>query len=550
MNTVRLQDVTKRFESKLVLREAFLRLSPGDRLGLIGKNGSGKTTILRLILGQETPSEGSVEVDPGVRTGYFSQFSELRGELTILEVLWSLFADIQAIEEELLEIEIALEDGPDGPALNRLVARQADLIGQMERREGWTYENRIDTVLTTLGFSAAHRSRPIDQLSGGWRNRAALAKILLEAPDVLLLDEPTNFLDIAGLTWLEEWLGKLRGATIIVSHDRHFLESVVNRIVEIENYHLHEYGGSFTQYVHEKRLRIKTLEKQFAHEEELLAFEAEAIADRSEAAKNPGRALKRKWASIKRRAEPRPVDKIVTGMYEGLYVRNNLCQVAAIGKTYDEQLLFRDLTFEIHRGDRIAVVGPNGCGKTTLLRVLVEDESPNSGRVVWSKGTEFIYYNQVFEDLDLSDTVSYAVNVWSDANKVGLAFRAPRKKVNRFLSLLQFSEMDLRQRIGTLSGGERARVALVQCLLSGASVILLDEPTNHLDLTSTQVMERALLHFPGGVVVSHDRFFIDKVANRLLVFGARGVLREIAGNWTMWRASEGKQQAGLRSDPR
>ena len=306
MSTVRLQDVTKRFESKLVLREDILRLSPGDRLGLIGKNGSGKTTILRLILGQETPSEGSVEVDPGVRTGYFSQFSELRGELTILEVLWSLFADIQATEEELLEIEIALEDGPDGPALNRLVARQTDLIGQMERREGWTYENRIDTVLTTLGFSAAHRSRPIDQLSGGWRNRAALAKILLEAPDVLLLDEPTNFLDIAGLTWLEEWLGKLRGATIIVSHDRHFLESVVNRIVEIENYHLHEYGGSFTQYVHEKRLRIKTLEKQFAHEEELLAFEAEAIADRNEAAKNPGRALKRKWASIKRRAERQP----------------------------------------------------------------------------------------------------------------------------------------------------------------------------------------------------------------------------------------------------
>jgi len=501
-------------------------------VGLIGRNGAGKTTVLKLILGQEDPTEGVIDIDKGTRIGYFSQFSELHGQDSVLDVLQARFADIRAIEQELSEIAASLEACPQGAELKRLLNRQTTLFAEMEQREGWTYQNRIDTVLTRLGFSDAYRRNSIDQLSAGWRNRAALAKILLQEPDVLLMDEPTNYLDIEGLAWLEQWFQDLRGALIVVSHDRHFLENVVNRIVEIENYHFQEYQGNFAQYVREKRIRIKALGRQFRHEEELLAFEAEAIADRREAARNPSKALKRRLANIKKKAEPRPVDRIVTGIYGNLYVANKLCRAEAISKAYSEQTLFRDLSFEIQRRDRIAIVGPNGCGKTTLLNVLAEHESPDSGRIIWGKAIECSYYNRVFNELDLNDTVNHAVNV------VGLAFRAPRKRVNRFLSLLQFSEMDLRQRIGTLSGGQQARVALAQCLLSGAAVIVLDEPTNHLDLTSTQVMERALVHFPGAVVVvSHDRFFIDKVATRLLIFEDSGRVREVAGNWTIWQAS-------------
>jgi ATP-binding cassette subfamily F protein 3 len=447
-----------------------------------------------------------------------------------------LFEQIHSIEYSLLEIETALEESPEPQEMDRLLQRQAELLEAMQHLGGWNYANQIDTALTRLGFSASDRKRPIEQLSGGWRNRAALAHLLLQAPEVLLLDEPTNFLDIAGLTWLEEFLLAYKGALLLVSHDRHFLERVVNRIVEVENFHLHEYPGSYSAYVKEKPLRLKGLERQFQHEAELLAFEAEAISERKEIARNPSQVLKRKLSNIKKQVEPRPVDKIVTAIYDGLKVSKDLCLVEGLSKSYASQLLFKDLNFEIHRGDRIAVLGPNGCGKTTLLRLMVqEDDLPQElsafdhGRVGWAKGSAYIYYNEIFENLEESDSVSHAVNV------TGLAYHAPRKKVNAFLGLLQFSELDLNQKISTLSGGQKARVALAKCLLSGANVILLDEPTNHLDLTSTQVMERALVNFPGAVVViSHDRFFIDKVATRLLVFEGSGKVRLFEGNWTMY----------------
>ncbi|MBC7723601.1 MAG: ABC-F family ATP-binding cassette domain-containing protein [Burkholderiaceae bacterium] len=520
MSLIRLNDVAVSFEKTPVLREVFFRLEAGDRVGLIGRNGSGKSTILKLVLGQVTADSGTVSLEDGVRIGYFSQFSELNGASTILEVLDDLFLDIRSIEEELAQIDASIAADPSASAeLDRLIGRQGELFEQMDHLDGWDYPRRIDRVLTTLGFDEAHRVCAIDDLSGGWRNRAALAKILLEAPDVLLLDEPTNYLDVAGVEWLEAWFRDFRGAAIIVSHDRRFLDLVVTRIVEVENFHLHEYPGNFGEYVVQKQFRLKTLEQQFVHESELLAFESEGIADRREAAKAASGKLGKQLSQIKKSRTPRPVDQIITEIYGGLHVKDILCRIDNLDKAYGDKTLFVGLSLEIRRGNRIAVLGSNGSGKTTLLRILGGEEKADVGTVDWAAGAGVVSYNRVLAELDIDDTVTHAVNAMPGS----LAFTATRKSVARFLAMFQFSEADLGQRIGNLSGGQRARVAMAQCLLSGASVLLLDEPTNHLDMASTQVMERALLHFPGAVVVvSHDRFFTDKIANRLLVFGGDG----------------------------
>jgi ATPase subunit of ABC transporter with duplicated ATPase domains len=532
ISVVRFKEVTKRYDDRLILKDVFFRVAAGERVGLIGRNGSGKTTILRLILGRDEPCEGEVEIVPDLRIGYFSQFSELDTESSVWEVLLEVMAPIRAIEEQLKGIEQELHDPDLSPrAMEKLIDRQAHLLEEMDRHDGWTYENRIETVLSKLGFDEQHRQCPSHQLSGGWRNRAAMAKILLEEPDILLLDEPTNFLDLEGTAWLESWIQKFRGAVVLVSHDRHFLDRVVTRIVEVENYHLQEYEGSFSDYVREKQFRFKTLENQFQHEEELLTLESEAISDRRDAMKNPADHLKRKLANIKKSVAPRPVDQIVTGIYGQLRAPDLLLRISELSKRFGERTLFEDLSLSLMKRERVVVVGANGCGKSTLLRILTQDESADGGRVEWPGGSQCISFNNALEKLDPKDTVTHAVNV------IGLAYHAPRKQVNRFLELMQFSEMDLNQKIGTLSGGQRARVALAQCLLSGAQVLILDEPTNHLDMTSTRVMEQALVHFPGGaIIVSHDRFFIDKVATRLLVFEGTPTLKIVNGGWTTWQA--------------
>ncbi|MRG60321.1 ATP-binding cassette domain-containing protein [Agromyces sp. CFH 90414] len=523
MSLIRLNDVSIDFDGRPVLKEAFLKLRRGDRVGLIGKNGTGKTTFLELVLGRREPTGGTVDVTLGTTIGYFSQFSELDGERSVRQTLSDHFAAVHETQARIDEIGMQLAEPMADAAMNRLLAEQGDLLERMDAIGGWTYEQTIDTVLTRLGFDEERRDLPVDRLSGGWRNRAALALILVQAPDVLLLDEPTNFLDLDGVKWVENWLAGFPGAVLVVSHDRQFLDGVVTRIVEIENYRLQEYEGDYSAYVHAKQSRLKMLERQFAHEEELLAYEQAASAARREAARNPSNAVARRLADIKKRQAPRPIDQIITGIYDGLRVSNDLLTVTGLSKGFNGAPLFDGLSFDLHRGDRVAVIGGNGSGKSTLLDVVTGETAPDSGTVRWAKGSRFVSYNRVVAELDLTDTVGHAVNAYPDS----LAFTATKKSVARFLAMLQFSDADLQQKIGTLSGGQRARVAIAQCLLSGAAVIVLDEPTNHLDITSTQVMERALTHFPGAVlVVSHDRFFVDKLADRLLVFAGDGTVRE------------------------
>lgn len=520
MSVIRMENVTKKYEDTLIFRDIYFKLEKGERIGLIGRNGAGKSTVFKLILGRDEPTAGKVEIDPKAKVSYFSQFSELSGERTVQQEMELCYEHIWVIERELKTLEEKLSQPADDNELNVLLERQAELFELMEHHNGWNVSIEIDTVLSKLGFDEQLRNRPIDLLSGGWRNRAALAKMLIEVPDVVLLDEPTNFLDLDGLVWLEQWLHRFTGSMILVSHDRQFIDRVVTRTIEIENYHFQEYEGNYTDYIRKKKLRKKVLDKQFEWEEELLIMEAETIDTRSQKKSSKDR-LSRKLADMKKRVEPHPVNILITDIYQALRFPDNLCRVEGICKSYGDRSIFQKVSFDIQKEDRIAIVGSNGSGKSTLIRSLTGQEKPDSGDIRWEKGVEFAYFNRMWDELDLKDTVSHAINIH------GLGHDAPRKKVNKFLTMLQFSEADLHKVIGNLSGGQQARVALAKCLLSGASVIILDEPTNHLDLTSIQVMEQALIHFPGAVVtVSHDRFFIDKIATKMLTFEPGGAITE------------------------
>ncbi len=520
MSVIRVNGLNKKYGDRTVFRDANLRVEAEDRLGLVGFNGTGKTTLFRIILGQEKPDEGVVEVDEGIRLGYFSQFSSLDSEMSISAILDALFTHIHDMERELADIAKRFETAGE-TEMQTLIDRQAHLFEEMDRLEGWDVPVKIDTVLSKLGFDETMRTQPLHALSGGWKNRAALSKLLLEKPDVLLLDEPTNFLDLDGVAWLEQWFAKFKGAIVVISHDRHFLDRVVRRVVEIENHHFFPYDGGYSTYVIKRRLRAKDINRQFLHEEELLLYEEEAVRERKSLS---GKQLGRRLADLKKRQEPRPVDRIFTSMYDSLTVPDSCLMVSDLTKGY-EAPLFEDLSLELRAGDRLLVLGPNGCGKSTLLRVLTGEEKPDAGLVKWP-GKGFSSFTRVWEEMDREDTVVHIVNV------APLAYRSQRKLVGRFLEMLQFSEKDQAQKIGQLSGGQQARVALALCLLSGAHTVVLDEPTNHLDLPSIQVMEQALYHFPGAVLaVSHDRFFVEKIATQMLIFRGDGTLSTNMDDW-------------------
>ena len=537
MSVIRLSAVTKKYENKTILRDVYFKIDKSEKVGLVGKNGSGKTTLFKLILRREEPDSGEISIDEGLTFGYFSQFSELNDSECILNILDKEFYRVHELEVELREIEAAIANCQDDKESKRLVNRQMELFFEMDRLDGWNYKYKIATVLSKLNFCEEHQHLPVMQLSGGWRNRASLAQLLIQNPDIILLDEPTNFLDTEGVTWLAEWLKKSSATVIAVSHDRCFLDTVTTRTVEIENNGLYEYQGGYSEYIRQKKIRSKELERGFVHQEELLIMEENAIKDRAELAKvlknRENKRLGRQMANINKKATPLPSESIVTTLYQSLHVPNKIVNVENISLQYEDKEILRGVTFELFGGERMGIIGRNGCGKSTLIKALTKEITPQNGKISWGAGAKMIYFNQVLDELDENDTVSHNVNVY------GMAFSAPRKRINRFLELLGFSEFTLGDKIGNLSGGQRARIAIAKCLLSGCNTIILDEPTNHLDITSIQSMECALVNFPGAVIfVSHDTFFIDKVSTRILVYQDEGMTFDnYAGNISMYNAN-------------
>lgn len=540
---VSLHDVTKSFGSEVIFSGVTAKIEDHDRIGLVGPNGTGKTTLLRVICGELEPDDGPGEIARGsdLSIGYQKQNCGLTFEGTIWQEMQSVFADVYALERRMKELQGQMAAG-NSPALAEEYRRTEDAF---LARDGYQIEVKIKTVLTGMGFAEHGFDKCVDKLSGGEQTRLAIAKLLLEAPSLLILDEPTNHLDFATLNWLEDYLSGYKGALLVVSHDRYFLDKLCNKIWELEDAALWEYKGNYTAYTkqrEEQDARQKKLyEQQQAERAKLedyvarnlvrasttkMAQSRQKMLERLEPVGKPRRRLKP--PKIRLEFETEPVKDVLT--VENLTI--------AVGSGEKERVLLSDAEFNIQRGDKVAIIGPNGSGKTTLLRALLSAQPPVTGRISWGRGVKRSYYDQGSDHLDQSLTVMDTM--WKAYPRM---YETPLRTA---LGAMGLTGEDAYRLVGQLSGGERARLKLAMICLAGSNVLVLDEPTNHLDLPSKEVLQQALSEYEGTlIIVSHDRYLLDRVPNRIFAI-ENGKLTQYKGGYGDYlkaRAEQGSEKA-------
>ena len=528
-----LSDITVQHGSQVLFRKAGFQIQPASRIGLVGANGSGKTTIFRLIVGEQTPDEGEISRPKRAVIGYFSQdVGEMSGRSALEEVM-AVSADVVRLGEEIARMEAAMNEPKDEDAMAELLARYGDAVEEFEARGGYDLENRAETVLTGLGIPPADHGRPVESFSGGWKMRIALARILTLNPDVLLLDEPTNHLDLESILWLEQWLGEsYKGALVMTSHDREFMNRAVTRIVELAGQEITTYGGDYDFYLKEREQRREQLIASHRRQQEMLAkdeaFIARFKARVSHAAQVQSRIKKlEKIERIEIPAEhkrvrfqfvekpPRSGDEVV--VFEGLEKRWSVEDGA-------DKPVFSGATGMIRRLEKIAVVGVNGAGKSTFLKILAGQTRPSGGALKLGASVELGYFSQhAMELLEPELTVFETVQDVLPEQSVGVV----RNVCGAFL----FSGEEADKKIKALSGGEKSRVVLATLLSRPLNFLVLDEPTNHLDITSREVLLDALQEFAGTVLlVSHDRHFLRTLVTRVFELD-RGELRIFDGGY-------------------
>ena len=537
MPIVSVIQVGKSFGAERIFSEVSFQIDAYDRIGLVGPNGAGKSTLLNLLAGREEPDEGTIAIARNIRIGYLTQTIDFQPQNSLREEMLTVLAEVQDWEHELskLAIELAIPGAQnDGVLHERLLKGYDELQTRFELAGGYTYENRIDQVLDGLGFTGEQQEAPVMQLSGGQQTRAALAKLLLQEPDLLLLDEPTNHLDLAALEWLETYLASWKGAMVVVAHDRYFLDRVVSRTIEMAFGRIEEFPGNYTKYLRlrEERMerRIREYEAQQAHiahtEEFIRRYKA---GQRSREARGRQKLLDRLERVERPKDFPGMNFEFNSVVDSGQVVLSTQRLVAGYPPS-DQQseptILVHVADLELLRGDRVGLLGPNGAGKTTLLRTIIGEIPPISGHVYPGHNVRIGYYSQTHSGLNPGRTIVDEIRQVSTLSEDG---------ARSFLARFLFSGDDVFKPIGALSGGERSRVALAKLTLQGSNFLVLDEPTNHLDLQSRQFLEEVLGEFEGTLLfVSHDRYFIDSLATKVWVI-EDGVLIPYIGNYSEYR---------------
>ncbi|TAJ15900.1 MAG: ABC transporter ATP-binding protein [Planctomycetota bacterium] len=534
MSLVLATGLKRHFGARDVLNGVDLRIEAGEKIGLVGRNGEGKTTLLRLIEGEDQPDGGKVDVQRGVRLGYVSQRPVFPDGTTVRSYVESGMQEAQDVARELGELEHAM-GALEGEALERVLTRHGELSARMEFLGGWKSEHKVESVLDGIGLAQSLWDRDARTLSGGEKSRALLARELVAAPDVLLLDEPTNHLDLEGIEWLEAYVKELRGAVLVVSHDRRLLDRAVDVIYELERGMLTRYLGNYTRYVAIKGERFKADERAWREQQDFIRKEEEFIR-RHMGSQRTGEAKGRqkKLENLVRLPEPwhdvrRPVIRMKSGERSG----ESVLETVDLAVGHGARKIVEHADIRIERGERVGIVGRNGSGKTTLLRVLANRAQPLAGSVVPGHKTVCGYFDQ--ESAELAGTgeygpktpYEYVLRSWPLLTDLEI-----RSHLAKFL----FRGEQVNAAVTTLSGGERARLALALLVLEQPNWLALDEPTNHLDLAARTALEEFLDAFDGSlVVVSHDREFLDNLCDVTLEV-KDGRVRRVAGNYSAWRA--------------
>ena len=505
--------IQKSFGEHLIVRDGSFHIEDHEKAALVGPNGAGKSTLLKMIVGELAPDDGNVILTKGKTLGYLAQHQEMQSGNTIYEEVRTAKADIIAMERRIREIEMELKH-LSGDALTDRLETYNRLTATFERENGYAYESEITGVLKGLGFTENDFTKPVDTLSGGQKTRVSLGKLLLTKPDILLLDEPTNHLDLNSIAWLETYLLNYQGAVLIVSHDRYFLNKVVTKVLEIELGELRTYMGNYSDYAAKKQqLRDIRLKEYLNQQQEIKHQEAVIEKLRSfNREKSIKRAESREKMLEKMQTIEKPIEvntDIHLKLEPSCVSGNDVLTVEHLSKSFPGQELFTDVNLEIKRGEHVAVIGDNGTGKTTLLKILNRVVSADSGTYTLGSNVKIGYYDQEHHVLHMEKTIFDEI---SDDYPT-----LTNTEIRNVLAAFLFTGDDVFKQISSLSGGERGRVSLAKLMLSEANFLILDEPTNHLDIASKEILENALNDYTGTVLyVSHDRYFINQTASRIL----------------------------------
>ncbi len=512
MAILSIQNLKVDFGGKVLFENVSFDVNQGDFVGLIGANGTGKTTLFKVIRGEIEPTEGGAFVSKTTRIGYLEQHACQGSVRTVYDEALSIFEPLMEIERELEEIAVSI-DAHIGNT-DELIERQNILHEQFQEQEGLTYKSRTRAALLGLGFSENDFTLTCDKLSGGQRSKLSMCKLLLSGSEVLLLDEPTNHLDIAGTEWLEDFLSTFRGTVIVISHDRYFLDRVTNKTVELSHGKCHYSKGNYSTYLKLKEERLESERRQYEKQiEEIKRIEGIIEQQRSFArernfitAESKRKMLEKKKAELV--VPDPPLSKMRMKFTPACETGNDVLTVSGLSKSFGEKRLFADADMQVFKNERVFMLGTNGCGKTTLLRILTRQQSADAGSFLFGANVKTGYFDQSLETLHNEKTV--IDEIWDEHRSFN------ETTVRSYLALFLFRGDDVFKKVATLSGGEKAKLCLLKLMLSGSNVLLLDEPTNHLDIPSREVLEAALSDFDGTIIcISHDRYFINKLSTKI-----------------------------------